>query len=50
MPPFARDIEDRLTAVDERDDRQSPQRVAVEAEGEAPDAEHCDTKDEIAES
>jgi hypothetical protein len=48
MPPLARNIENRLAAVHQRNDRQRPQSIPLEGEDIAPDHEAGDTEDEIA--
>ena len=45
---LARDIENRLAAVHQRNNRQCPQGIAVEAEDKASDRETGDTEEEIA--
>ena len=50
IPTFARDIEDRLTAVHQRNNRQRAQGVSIETEDKAPDRKAGDTEGEIAES
>jgi hypothetical protein len=48
IPTLARDIEDRLAAVHQRNNRQRAQSIVVEAEGKASDCKTGDTEDEIA--
>ncbi len=50
MSALARDVEDRLSVVDQGDDRQGPQGRSVEVEGEAPGRQAGDAKDEVAKS
>src|ERR1019366_1032469 len=50
MATLARDIEDRLAAVHQRNNRQRPQSVTIETEDKAPDRETSDTEGEIAKS